>query len=60
MTLATKLRALAAMAEEGRTADVYSGLKYLLKERELPDWLKRVCEDIDGPRDRPVNLQETA
>lgn len=58
MTLAEKLRALAAMAAEGREEEAYQGMDWLQRERTWPAWLQRVADDVDGPRvprDRPIN-----
>lgn len=58
MTLAEKLSALAAMAADGREEEAYQGMDWLQRNRPWPEWLKRVADDVDGPkvpRDRPVN-----
>ncbi len=55
MTLAEKLQALTKMAEQGRDADVYAGIEYLLKTRPQPSYV-RAIDDILAARDFPAWL----
>jgi hypothetical protein len=59
MTLAEKLRAAANQALYSE-AEAYATLEYILRERQWPAWLQEVAADVDGPKDRPINLKDAA
>ena len=59
MTLSEKIAAAAAQARHNE-AEAYATLEYILKERQWPAWLQEVAADVDGPKDRPINLKDAA
>lgn len=45
---AEKVRAIARMFDMGCDRSAYAAMEFMLRERELPDWLKQVASDVDS------------
>ncbi len=62
MNLSDKLQALVTMVAQGREADAYAGMEYLLRTRPQPEYVAAIDDILaarDWPewlsKDRPVN-----